>query len=78
VPVKGAGCRLAPLAAYCSYNQRRKRYIQNLLQSEKGELTALDHEVLESLQQHETFSSNVDAEFDKDVTVSEKMADGLA
>jgi uncharacterized membrane protein len=59
-------------------NQFRMKYFQNLLESEKGELTTLDHEVLESLQRHETLSSNVDAEFDKDVTRGEKMADGLA
>jgi len=38
----------------------------------------LDHEVLESLQKHETLSSNVDAEFEKDSTLGEKMADGVA
>jgi uncharacterized membrane protein len=54
------------------------KYIQNLLESEKGELTALDHEVLESLQRHETLSSNVDAEFEKELSLGEKMADGLA
>ncbi len=59
-------------------NQFRMQYIQNLLESEKGELTTLDHEVLESIQRHETLSSNVDAEFDKDLTLGQKMADGLA
>jgi len=59
-------------------NEFRMQYIQNLLQSEKGELTLLDREVLESLQRHDTLSSNVDAEFEKDLTYGEKMADGLA
>ncbi|MBW2488815.1 MAG: DUF1003 domain-containing protein [Deltaproteobacteria bacterium] len=59
-------------------NRFRMKYIQNLLESEKGELTSLDHEVLESLQRHETLSSNVDAEFEKDLTLGEKMADWLA
>jgi uncharacterized membrane protein len=59
-------------------NRFRMKYIQNVLESEKGELTALDHEVLESLRRHETLSSNVDAEFDKDLAFGEKMADGLA
>jgi uncharacterized membrane protein len=59
-------------------NQFRMKYIQNLLESEKGELTVLDREVLESLQRHETLSSNVDAEFEKDLTPGEKMADRLA
>jgi len=59
-------------------NGYRMQFIQSLLEHEKGELTALDHEVLESLQRHETLSSNVDADFDKDLTLGEKMADGLA
>jgi uncharacterized membrane protein len=59
-------------------NRYRMQYIQSLLESEKGELTTLDHEVLESLQRHETLSSNVDAEFEKDSTLGEKMADRLA
>ena len=59
-------------------NQFRMQYIQNLLESEKGELTNLDHDVLESLQRHETLSSNVDAEFEKNLTLGEKMADKLA
>jgi uncharacterized membrane protein len=59
-------------------NQFRMKYIQSLLESEKGELTTLDHEVLESLQRHETLSSNVDAEFEEDLTLGGKMADKLA
>jgi len=59
-------------------NQFRMTYIHDLLESEKGELTTLDHEVLESLKRHETLSSNVDAEFEKDLTFGEKMADMLA
>ena len=37
-------------------NRFRMQYIQNLLESEKGDLTILDQEVLESLQRHETLS----------------------
>ncbi len=59
-------------------NRFRMKYIQTLLESEKGELTILDREVLESLQRHETLSSNVDAEFEKDLTLGEKLADRLA
>jgi uncharacterized membrane protein len=59
-------------------NRFRLKYIQNLLESEKGELTTLDQEVLQSLQRHEILSSNVDAEFEKDLTLGEKMADKLA
>jgi len=59
-------------------NQFRMNYIQDLLESEKGELSTLDHEVLESLQRHETLASNVDAEFEKDLTLGDRMSDKLA
>ena len=59
-------------------NHFRGNYIQGLLEDEKGELTALDHEVLESLERHETLTNNVDDEFVKDLTLGEKMADTVA
>ena len=59
-------------------NRFRSDYIQNLLETEKGELTSLDHEVIESLQRHEILSSDVDAEFTKERTFGEKLADRLA
>jgi len=40
-------------------NRFRFQYVQSLLASDKGELTALDHEVLQSLHQHELLSSNI-------------------
>jgi uncharacterized membrane protein len=59
-------------------NRFRMQYIQNLLESEKGELTSLDHDVIESLKQHETLASNIDAEFTKDLTLGEILADKIA
>ena len=59
-------------------NRFRMRYIESLLESEKGELGALDREVLESLKQHETLTSNVDIEFEKDLSLGEKLSDKLA
>ncbi|MGD8386691.1 MAG: DUF1003 domain-containing protein [Desulfobacteraceae bacterium] len=59
-------------------NRFRMKYIQDLLETEKGELTVLDHDVLESLQRHETLSSNVDAEFAKALTPGEKLSDRIA
>lgn len=59
-------------------NRFRIQYIEGLLASEKGELSSLDREVIESLKQHETLTSNVDTEFEKDLTVGEKLSDKLA
>jgi uncharacterized membrane protein len=56
----------------------RARYVQSLLATEKGELTALEHEVLESLRAHEILSANVDAELEEQWTRGERWADRLA
>jgi uncharacterized membrane protein len=59
-------------------NRFRSEYIQGLLESEKGELSSLDQDVLVSLQRHETLASNTDAEFEKDLTLGDRMSDRLA
>jgi uncharacterized membrane protein len=64
-------CR-SDLASY------RTKYVHSLLESEKGELSALEREVLESLQKHELIASNIDSEFERDWTFGEKLADRIA
>jgi uncharacterized membrane protein len=59
-------------------NRFRSEYIQGLLQSEKGELSSLDQEVLDSLKRHETLASNVDDEYEKTFSLGERLADRLA
>jgi uncharacterized membrane protein len=59
-------------------NRFRMQYIENLLESEKGELSALDREVLESLKLHDTLTADVDMEFEKELTFGEKLSDKLA
>jgi len=56
----------------------RTRYVHQILESEKGDLTALEHEVLDSLREHELLSTNVDAEFEQEWTFSERLADRIA
>jgi len=48
------------------------------LESEKGELTTLEHEVLRSIQENELLAKNVDAEFDQKWSFGEKLADRIA
>jgi len=56
----------------------RSKYVHALLESEKGELTSLEQEVLASLQQHQLLSTNIDAEFEQRWTLGEKLADRIA
>jgi uncharacterized membrane protein len=56
----------------------RTKYVHSLLESEKGELSELENEVLDSLQKHELISSNIDEEFEGDWTIGERLADRVA
>jgi len=56
----------------------RERYVRTLLESERGEITDLEREVLHSLQAHELLTRNVDAEFEEQWSFGEKWADRIA
>lgn len=56
----------------------RGKYVQSLLESEKGELTSLEQDVLRSLREHDLLSSNVDAELEQEWTLGERLADKIA
>jgi len=56
----------------------RKDYIKDVLEDEIGELSALDHEVIESLQQHEILSADISKQFEKKLTFGERLSDHIA
>ncbi|MBN1361088.1 MAG: DUF1003 domain-containing protein [Sedimentisphaerales bacterium] len=49
-----------------------------MLESGKGELTTLEHDVLRSLREHELLSTNVDAESEQAWTFGQRLADRIA
>ncbi len=59
-------------------NKYRARYVHSLLESEKGELTSLEHEVVESMRDHELLAKNVDSDFETKWTFGERLADRIA
>lgn len=59
-------------------NHFRFKYVEDLMLSEKGELSELDQEVLQSLQRHELLSSNPDEEMERTRTAGERLADLIA
>ena len=56
----------------------RKDYIKEVLQDEIGELSVLDQEVVESLEQHEILSSDIEKQFEKKLTFGERLSDQIA
>jgi uncharacterized membrane protein len=56
----------------------RKDYIKEVLEDEIGELSALDQEVVESLEQHEILSSDISKQFERKLTFGERLSDRIA
>ncbi len=56
----------------------RKEYVKRALQDELGELSTLDKEVVESLQQHELLSQNIEHQFERKLTFGERLSDHIA
>jgi uncharacterized membrane protein len=56
----------------------RKDYVKEVLQDEIGELSTLDQEVIESLQQHEILSSDIRKQFETKLTYGERLSDRIA
>ena len=56
----------------------RGQYVHALLVAEKGELSELEQEVLQSLQTHQTVSADIDSDFEEQWTFGEKLADRIA
>ncbi len=59
-------------------NRFRARYVETLLEEGVGEITALEQSVVERIARHETLATNVDAEFDRALSLSERLADRVA
>jgi uncharacterized membrane protein len=71
LPADAAVCR--PCAA-----RYRRRHLQALLEAERGALSALDHEVLDSLQSGLPVAEEPEGAYVEDRTFGERAADALA
>jgi len=56
----------------------RKDYVKEVLEDEIGELSALDNEVIQSLEQHEILSADISTQFEKKLTFGERLSDHIA
>ncbi len=59
-------------------NHYRSQYIQNVLEKERGELSTLEQEVVESLRQHDLITANLNEEIEDQSTIGQKLADKVA
>lgn len=54
------------------------RYVQSLLEAERGELTQLELEVINGLHEHEILAKNPDVQFEAALTLGQRWADRIA
>jgi uncharacterized membrane protein len=59
-------------------NHFRSEYIEDVIRQDKGELTAIEEQVVESLKEHEILTRNPDIDYDRQLTLGERLADRLA
>lgn len=59
-------------------NKYRAEYVENVLETEKGELSILEEEVIKSLKDQELLSENIDREFEHNLSFGERAADKVA
>lgn len=59
-------------------NRFRYDYVQSLLASERGDLSSLEREVVESLHQHQILARNLEDPLDENRTLGDRLADRLA
>jgi len=56
----------------------RAEYVEDILETERGELSAIEQEVIESFRDHELFSENLNIQFEGKRTIGERIADKIA
>src|SRR5262245_15890520 len=59
-------------------NRFRARYVENALEAEKGELSALEADVIRSLAEHEVVSRDTGLAYEAGLTRGERLADRVA
>ncbi len=59
-------------------NRYRAQYVQAALEAEKGDLSAIESEVIRSLREGEVLARNVNMEFEERRTLGQRLADRLA
>jgi uncharacterized membrane protein len=56
----------------------RNDYMSWILETEKGELSSLEKEVVESLSKHEILSTHIDQEYESALTFGERLSDKIS
>jgi uncharacterized membrane protein len=75
---KHPGLAGSSFICFTDLNHFRSEYIEDVLEQEKGELSTLETEVVNSFREHELLSENINDEFEQSLTTGEWISDRVA
>lgn len=69
-----------PAGFICAQDLGRYRaeYIQKVVETDRGELSELEEQVVKSLREHDILARNVNVEFERQLTFGERLSDRIA
>ena len=59
-------------------NRYRSKYIEHMIEVDKGEITRLEADVVQSLAENELLAKNINSEYDTSLTFGQRLADSIA
>ncbi len=59
-------------------NHFRALHVEDVLEEDRGELSHLEADIVRSMQEHEILSRDINTEFDRQLTLGERLADRIA
>jgi uncharacterized membrane protein len=59
-------------------NRFRNEYLTDIITQDKGEMTEIEADVVRSLQEQDLLSKNLNAEYDRQLTLGQRLADKIA
>ena len=65
------------ICIYC-LNGIRAKYVEDILERDKGEISALEEQVMKSMREHEVITKNINVEFENKLTIAQRTADNVA
>lgn len=59
-------------------NIAKSKYMESILEEEKGKLSHVEKQVVRSMKKHEILAENINQQFEKELTIGEKVSDKVA
>jgi uncharacterized membrane protein len=59
-------------------NRFRAEYVQSVIEEDKGELSTLEQQVVESLKEEDLITKNLNLEYERHLTLGQRLADKIA